>query len=340
MNHTLQKKQKKALWIMALLGALIIVSLLVSLHTGVIHIGPVDVMKTIFGAGTDRQELVLFDFRLPRLVIAILVGAGLAVSGAILQGVSQNGLADPGILGINAGAGLAVVLYMYFSEGLNSSLGTKSIFIMPFMALIGATLAAVLIYLLAWKNGVTPIRLILVGIGVNAAFGAALIIFQLKMNPRDFMQATIWLSGSIWGTNWKYVLATLPWIVILVPLAMYKARFLNVLNLGDRLATGLGTRVESERRILLFIAVCLAGSSVAVAGGIAFLGLVAPHLARRLVGPRHQLLIPTSALMGALLLLVADMIGRNLLAPSEIPVGIVVSALGAPYFIYLLMRTN
>ncbi|MGP4070094.1 FecCD family ABC transporter permease [Halobacillus sp. B29] len=325
---------------MGLLAVFIIITLLVSLHTGVIQIGPLDVLRTTLGFGTERQELVLFDFRLPRLVIAILVGAGLAVSGAILQGVSQNGLADPGILGINAGAGFAVVLYIYFSQGAGSSLGTLSIFIMPFMALIGAATAAFLIYLLAWKNGVTPVRLILVGIGINAAFGAVLIVFQLKMNPRDFMQATIWLSGSIWGTNWKYVLATLPWIVLLVPFAIYKARFLNVLNLGDRLATGLGTRVEWERRILLLVAVGLAGASVAVAGSIAFLGLVAPHLARRLIGPKHEMLLPTSALIGALLLLIADMIGRNLLAPSEIPVGIVVSALGAPYFIYLLMKTN
>ncbi|MCP3032726.1 iron ABC transporter permease [Halobacillus sp. A1] len=336
----IHKRNRRSYLTMGLLAVLIIISLLVSLHTGVLPMGPLDVVRTVLGLGTERQELVLFDFRLPRLIIAVLVGAGLAVSGAILQGVSQNGLADPGILGINAGAGLAVVLYIYFSQDFSSTFGSLSIFIMPFMALIGASMAAFLIYVLAWKNGVTPVRLILVGIGVNAAFGAVLIIFQLKMNPDDFMQATIWLSGSIWGTNWKYVLATLPWIVLLIPFAIYKARFLNVLSLGDRMATGLGTKVEWERRILLFAAVGLAGASVAVAGSIAFLGLVAPHLARRLIGPKHEMLIPASALIGALLLLVADMIGRNLLAPSEIPVGIVVSALGAPYFIYLLMKTN
>ncbi|RDY67699.1 iron ABC transporter permease [Halobacillus trueperi] len=337
---SIKRKNRKAFLTMGLLAVLIVITLLVSLHTGVIQIGPLDVFRTMLGLGSERQELVLFDFRLPRLVIAMLVGAGLAVSGAILQGVSQNGLADPGILGINAGAGFAVVLYIYFSQGASTSLGTLSIFIMPFMAMIGAAAAAFLIYVLAWKKGVTPVRLILVGIGVNAAFGAVLIVFQLKMNPRDFMQATIWLSGSIWGTNWKYVLAVLPWMLLLIPFALYKARFLNVLSLGDQLATGLGTRVERERRILLLVAVGLAGASVAVAGSIAFLGLVAPHLTRRLIGPKHELLIPSSALIGALLLLTADMIGRNLLAPSEIPVGIVVSALGAPYFIYLLMKTN
>lgn len=322
----------------------IILVFLVSLNTGVIRIGPIDVVKTLVGQGTDKQGIVLFDFRMPRMVIAILIGAGLAVSGAILQGVSRNGLADPGILGINAGAGLAIVLFIYFFQG--SAAGSfdvpemLTILVMPFSAFLGAALAAVLIYLLAWKNGITPIRLILVGIGVGAGFGAALIIFQLKMNPRDFMAATVWLSGSIWGTNWKFVISVLPWILILIPYAIYKSRYLNVLNLGDRLATGLGTKVEAERRKLLVVAVGLAGASVAVGGGIGFLGLVAPHLARRLVGPKHEVLLPTAALMGALLLLVADLIGRNILAPSEVPVGIVVSILGAPYFIYLLMKTR
>ncbi|TYS59539.1 iron ABC transporter permease [Sutcliffiella horikoshii] len=334
------KTKKKPLFAMGILLVLILISFFVSLNMGFIRMAPMDVIKTLIGAGTEKDQLVLFDFRLPRMVIALLIGAGLAVSGAILQGVAQNGLADPGILGINAGAGFAVVLFIYYFQGSTTSLGTLSIFIMPLAALAGGVIAAFLIYTLAWKKGVTPVRLILVGIGVNAAFGAALIIFQLKMNPNDFMKATIWLSGSIWGTNWKFVLAVLPWILILIPYTIYKARYLNVLNLGDQVATGLGAAVERERRILLLLAVALAGSCVAVGGGIAFLGLVAPHLARRIVGPKHQFLLPATALMGALLLLVADTIGRNILSPSEIPVGIVVSALGAPYFIYLLMKTN
>nr|WP_307392581.1 iron ABC transporter permease [Bacillus horti] len=336
----MKQKSKNPVLIMVTLFVLIVITFFISLNLGVIRIPPIDVLKTFLGQGTDRDQLVLFDFRLPRMVISILIGAGLAVSGVILQGISRNGLADPGILGINAGAGLAVVLFIYFFQGSLTGLGTLSIFIMPFFALAGATLAAVLIYVLAWKDGVTPVRLILVGIGINAAFGAALIIFQLKMNPRDFMQATIWLAGSIWGTNWKFVFATLPWILILIPITLLKARYLNVLNLGDQTATGLGTAVEKERRTLLLLAVALAGSCVAVGGGISFLGLVAPHLARRLVGPKHQLLIPTAVLVGALLLLAADAIAKNLLSPAEIPVGIVVSVLGAPYFIYLLMKAN
>jgi len=335
-----RNKENRFVMIVGILFFLLTVTILTSLHLGMISIAPLDVIKAIVGSGTANDQLILFEFRLPRIVMALLIGIGLAVSGAILQGVTNNDLADPGILGINAGAGLAVVLYMFYFQTMTSSLGLLSIFILPLAALFGGIVAALFIYVFAWKKGVTPTRLILVGIGVNAAFAAALIIFQLKMNPRDFIQATVWLSGSIWGTNWKFVLAMLPWIVILVPYAIYKSRYLNVLNLGDPLAIGLGTNVEKERRNLMLIAVGLAGACVAVGGGIAFLGLVAPHLSRRLVGPKHQFLLPTTALMGGLLLLIADTIGRNMLAPSEIPVGIVVSILGAPYFIYLLMKTN
>ncbi|MFC4559234.1 FecCD family ABC transporter permease [Virgibacillus kekensis] len=338
MRTPYKKKTGRFAGIMILLVVLIIVMFFVTLSTGVIQIAPVDVVKTLFSQGTDRQELVLFDFRLPGIILAILIGAGLAVSGAILQGVTQNELADPGILGINTGAGLAVVLFIFFFQ--NQIDSVFSIFAMPFFALAGALFAAFLIYTLAWKNGVNPIRLILVGIGVNAGFSAALIIFQLKMDPQDFRQATVWLSGDIWNASWMFVLALLPWILILIPLALQRANALNVLNLGDDVAAGLGTSVEQERRVLLVIAVALAGASVAAGGAIAFLGLVVPHIARKLIGPLNQYIIPISALIGALLLMVADTIGENLLTPTQIPVGIIVAILSAPYFVYLLIKTN
>ncbi|RSL30330.1 iron ABC transporter permease [Salibacterium salarium] len=334
------KRWKRFIITTIVLLFLILVAFLISLNLGTYPISPIDTIRTLVGAGTEEESLVLFGFRLPRMVLALLIGAGLAVSGAVLQGITQNELAEPGIIGINSGAGLAVVLFIYFFEGSTSALGSLSVFAMPFFALIGALVAAFFIYILAWKQGIAPVRLILVGIAVNAGFSAVLIVFQLRMDPNDFMQATVWLSGSIWGATWSSVLSILPWIVILVPFTLWKSQHLNVLNLGDQVATGLGAAVEKERRILLIAAVALAGVSVAVGGGIAFLGLVAPHLARRLVGPGHHFLIPIAALMGALLLLAADTLGKNLLAPSEIPVGLVVSALGAPYFIYLLMKTN
>lgn len=329
---------RKIMYVSLILLLAIIAVFLVSLNMGTMKIPLAEVVKAFNGTGSEQNYTVLMHFRLPRMVIAILIGAGIAVSGAILQSVSRNALADPGILGINSGAGLAVVLYIFYFQGSSFSSGIWSVYIMPFAALVGAFLAAFLIYSLAWKQGVTPIRLVLVGIGINAAFGALIIVFQLMMDPNNFMQATIWLSGSIWGASWEYVVAILPWILLLIPWAVYKSQNLNVLNLGDHTAAGLGVTVERERRTLLLISVALAGACVAVGGGIAFLGLVAPHLARKLVGPRHQGMLPVSALLGSLVLLVADMIGKNLMAPSEIPVGLVVSCLGAPYFIYLLIK--
>ncbi|QDI92080.1 iron ABC transporter permease [Salicibibacter halophilus] len=329
---------KRIVWIYTAIVGLIFGVFFLSLQMGTMTIAPPDVLRTLMGDGTEQHALVLFEFRLPRMVIALLAGAGLAVSGLILQSLSRNELADPGILGINAGAGLAIVLFIYFFQGSYTTLG-DTIFALPLFAFVGAITAAFLIYTLAWKKGVTPIRLVLVGIGLNAGFTAILIVFQLRMNPNDFMQATVWLNGDIWGTSWANTLAVLPWILLLIPLVIAHARTLNILRLGDPPAVSLGVKVERNRRHLLVWAVMLAGVSVSVGGAISFLGLVAPHIARRLVGPRHQAMIPTAALMGALILLFADMIGRNVLSPSEIPVGIVVAVIGAPYFLYLLMKT-
>lgn len=311
----------------------------ISINAGYIKIPLGEVIKTLLGNGTPQNELTIFEFRLPRIVMAILVGMGIAVSGAILQGLSQNPLADPGIIGINSGAGFAIVLYMFFFQGTTFLTGWASVFIMPFTALLGAFLSAFLIYILSWKNGkVTPVRLLLVGIGINAAFMAGLVIFQMKMEPNDFMKTIVWLAGTIWGTNWNFVWALLPWLFILIPITFYKSRNLDVMGLGDQIAIGVGLHIEKERRLLLLISVALAGACVSVGGGITFLGLIAPHIARKLVGPRHARLLPMTAVLGGLLLLSADTIGRVIMAPMELPVGIIVSILGAPYFIYLLVK--
>lgn len=326
--------------VMGLLTAIIVAVFLISLNSGSIPMSPLEVLKTLFGGGTPQQETVLFQFRMPRMVIALLIGCGLAVSGVILQGLSRNALADPGLLGINAGAGLAVVLFMYLvfdTKEIKSVLPAMAI---PLFALAGAGATAVLIFTLAWKQGITPIRLILVGIAVSAGLGAVNTVISLKMDNASFMYAAVWLAGSLWGTSWAFVIAILPWILVLVPYAMWKARYLNVLNLGDTLACGVGVRVERERGKLIFASAGLAGACVAAGGGIGFVGLIAPHIARRLVGPKHQLLIPAATLIGALLLLAADWLARNVLSQAEIPVGIVISVLGTPYFLYLLMKAK
>ncbi|MBB6451644.1 iron complex transport system permease protein [Salirhabdus euzebyi] len=333
------KHTKKAWLVGIILFLAIIGTILVNLNLGVISIPPLEVVKTFLGLGDEYNSMVLFHFRLPRIVIALLIGAAMAISGAILQSITNNELADPGIIGINAGAGFAVVLYIYLFQNSMAEVSSISTFLLPLTALTGAMVAAILIYLISWKKGISPIRLILVGIGINSAFAALIIMFQLRMDPNDFTRATVWLSGNIAGADWTYVLALLPWVLILVPLAISLSNMLNTLQLGDDVAKSLGARVERNRLGLLFIAVALAGASVSVGGGIAFVGLVTPHLAKKIVGPVHELFLPITALMGALLLLLSDTIGRNILSPSEIPVGLIVSLVGGSYFVYLLMKS-
>lgn len=336
-----RKRSSKGLRIMLILAIMIVVVFIISLNTGYLKLTPIEVVRTLLGLGTHNQNLTLFEFRLPRIVISLLVGAGLAVSGCILQGISRNPLADPGLLGINAGAGLMVMLYIALVPATTVS-AIGSIFLLPVLALFGAGATAVLIYTLAYRRheGIAPTRLILTGIAVAAGISAAMIVMTLRLDPDRYQFVATWLAGSIWGTTWKYVLALLPWTILLLPYAFFKARVLDTLNLGDQIAAGLGTPVEKERVKLLATAVGLAASAVAVSGGIGFVGLIGPHLARRLVGPKHQLLLPASALAGALLMIVADTIARWLLQPSEIPTGIVVAVIGAPYFLYLLARSK
>lgn len=331
-----QKVRRKNFLIIGTLIVFIVATFVISMNTGVIKLTPLEVLRTLFGQGDTQQQLILFQFRLPRIVLGIFVGMGLAMSGAVLQGISKNALADPGILGINAGAGLAVMLYISFF----SSVKSAPIYLLPVVAFVGAGITAVCIYILSYKRheGITPMRLILSGIAVAAGISSAMIVLTLRLTPENYQFVATWLAGSIWGSNWKFVLSLLPWLFILLPFIYSKSRVLNILNLGDITSVGLGASIEKERRLLLAASVGLAGASVSVSGGIGFVGLIAPHLARQLVGANHQFLLPTAALLGGFLVLMADTIGRSILEPSEIPAGIVVAVLGAPYFLYLLAR--
>lgn len=331
-------KNKKFIIVISVLLLMIFGTFLISLNTGSLSISPGNVIKTLIGQGSKAHEIAIFKLRLPRIVIGILVGTALAISGAILQGVTKNDLADAGILGINSGAALFVVVYIYLMNGnVYDGVSNLTIFTMPIVALSGAIFGAFLIYALAWRNGINSSRLLLVGIGINIAFTSILTIFQLRFTTQEFNRVMAWTNGSIWGASWKYVIAVLPFILVFTLLTLYKSRYLDALNLGDEVATGLGVEVEKERRKLIVFSVVLAGVATSVAGSIGFLGLVAPHIARKLVGPKHIKLIPTSALVGSVILLVADTIARNIIAPMELPVGIVVAVIGVPYFIYLML---
>ncbi|GEK32918.1 FecCD family ABC transporter permease [Kurthia sibirica] len=331
-------RKKRAMIVLSIFALLILLTFIVSMNTGFIKLTPYELLKTIMGHGTAQQELILFEFRLPRIVISIIVGASLAVSGCVMQGFSRNALADPGILGINAGAGLAVIVYISFIP-IES---TSSVMLLPVLAWLGAGATAAIIYALAYKrnDGLSPTRLLLTGIAIAAAISAAMIVLTLKLSPEQYNFVAKWMAGSIWGSNWKYVASILPFFIVLLPYVIYKSHILNILNMGDQLSTGLGVDVEKQRRMLLAAAVGLAGSAVSISGGIGFVGLIAPHLVRRLIGPQHQFLLPGSALAGGLLVLVADTLGRWMIQPSEIPAGIIVACIGAPYFLYLLAKSK
>ncbi|WP_416730455.1 FecCD family ABC transporter permease [Fictibacillus sp. JL2B1089] len=317
---------------------MLIAVFIISVATGFASLTPSELFRTIMGQGTPRENLILFEFRLPRIIVAILAGMGLAVSGAILQSITKNPLSDPGILGINAGAGLMVVVYiMFFTVETTSFL-----YVLPLFALFGGMLTAFVIYIMSYikGEGVEPTRLVLVGVGLAAALYGATLTLSTRLDMEDYSFMANWMAGRIWGDDWTFVLSLLPWILLLIPYTMFKSNVLNTLNLHENVSVGVGVNVSRERISLIMVSVALASASVAVSGGIAFVGLMAPHIARSLVGPRHQAFLPVAALIGGILLLAADTIGRVVLDPSGIPAGIIVTIIGAPYFMYLLARKN
>ena len=323
----------------------LLVAAYLHLTNGMFDIKVADVVKTLLRIDINEQfDLVIFEFRLPRIVIAALVGIGLAMAGVVLQGITRNGLADPGILGINSGAGAAIVLFMFIfqTQIMNADLSSwVSILIMPIFGFVGGTIAAALIFFFAMKNGRLDMqRLILTGIAINSGFGALSMYISLKMNEKDFESAAVWMNGSIYNANWIFILAMLPWLLVLGFYVYKKAFLLDYFQLEESSITSLGIDVEKEKIKLLLASVGLVSACVSVSGSIGFIGLMAPHIARRLVGIQHRLIMPVSALIGAALLVFSDFIAKSVFAPSELSVGIVVSIIGIPYFLYLLVKSK
>ncbi|MGE7665250.1 FecCD family ABC transporter permease [Ureibacillus composti] len=327
---------KKQRLLLILFSVLILLTVVIGMGIGDAPLSYNRLIPTLLGQGTFKEEFVLFSIRLPRLIITLLAGMALALSGAILQGITRNDLADPGIIGINAGAGIAVAIAFLF---IPIELGSFVYFI-PIVAFIGALLTAILIYLFSYSKttGLSPVRLVLVGIGFSSALSGAMIVIISSAEREKVDFIANWLAGNIWGADWPFIWAILPWLVILIPFTLYKAHRLNLLGLSEPVAIGVGLSIEKERIVLLLTAVALAASAVSVTGGISFIGLLAPHIAKALVGPRNQLFIPIAILLGGWILVFADTIGHNLIEPNGIPAGIMVAFIGAPYFIYLLLK--
>lgn len=323
------------------LGVLILVIYL-SLSYGIFELTFTEVCKMLFGIqATNEYDVLIYQFRLPRILIAGLAGAGLAIAGTVFQGISRNGLADPGILGINAGAGLAIVVFMFFYQGKFVGTDWLSILAMPFFGLLGGLGASLLVYLFSWKNErLDSQRFLLTGIALGFGFAALTVFFTLKMNPADFNTATIWGLGSLLHANWKYIISILPWFLLCLPIIFWKAELLDVFQLEESSVKSLGVSVGKEQAILLLSSTGLVSACVSVTGSIGFVGLIVPHLAKRLVGIHHAHVLPLAGVLGMILVILADFIAKTIFAPAEIAVGIVISLIGVPYFIYLLSKSK
>ncbi len=284
----------------------------------------------------ESHETIILLIRLPRVVLALVVGAALALAGAIFQGLFKNPMADPHIIGASAGAGLGAA--MAITMGL--SINWKGLGAVPLLASIGALLAVILVYRLARSGGVVPIpNLLLAGLALNSLL-SALISLLIYFGQDQMHTIVFWLMGGLSGRYWNYVFYTLPYLLIGVGAAVYYARDLNLMLLGEETAHNLGVEVEKVKAVLLLVASVLTGAAVAASGMIGFVGLIVPHVARILVGPDHRRLVPVSVLSGAILLLGADILARTVLAPVELPLGVVTALFGAPFFIMLLRRTG
>lgn len=321
-----------------ILAALLLGLFFLHLQAGFHYFTKEHLLAILFFGGTPEERLTVFDFRMVRSILAVLIGMGLAVSGAVFQTISKNELASPSLLGVNAGAALAVMLLIYGS----SSATGLGIWQQPLAAVVGGALAAALVFFLSHRRGrmTSTYNLVLNGIAVTAGLHALQILLLVSLDPTRFQQVNTWLIGSIFGNSWTHV--DILFFIVLAGLLFLLANHetLDLLALREETALGLGLRVNRTRFVLLMAAVVLASSCVAVGGSIGFVGLICPHIVRRLVGVAHCRYLPVTALLGGILLVAADYTARIIIAPDEMLVGLVVSLIGAPYFLYILLRSK
>lgn len=310
----------------SLIIVLLIVGAILSLSAGAVWISPITVMKEVWSG----DNFILSEFRVPRMLLAILVGAALAISGAVIQGVIRNPLASPDVIGITKGASLAAVIVIIVFP-------TAPLFVLPVASFIGALVISLILSLLISWQGIKGSQLALIGMAIGAV-AMALVQYLLIRNPMEANIALVWLTGSLFGCSMDHVLTILPWLIVAIPVIFLYARKLDILHLGEEVATALGTHVQRTKMILLFASVMLAGAAISVVGGLSFLGLIAPHIARSLVGHQHRHIVAMSGLVGALLMVIADGLARIIAPPIDIPVGVLIAIIGAPYFLYVLRK--
>ena len=320
---------KRRVLLLALFAGLAVLSMLLSAAKGSVEIPTAEILNALGGAHGTVHEQILWNIRLPRTIVAALVGINLSLSGAILQAILRNPLADPHIIGISSGAGLAGIFIMLLVPG--------AAWLVTPAAFGGAMGAAVLIYILAWKDGIRPTRIILAGVAVSAFLGAGISAMMILYSDRVH-SALMWMVGGLSARSWPHVEMLLPYTVCAGLLALFSAQRLNILQLGDDMARGVGLAVERTRIFLTAVAALLAASAVSVVGLLGFVGLIVPHAARLLIGSDYRFLLPAASLLGIAVLTLSDTAARLMFAPLELPVGIIMAVLGAPFFLYLLRR--
>lgn len=287
-----------------------------------------------------RDWIVVMDIRLPRVVLGALVGAALAVSGAVMQGLFRNPLADPGIVGVSAGAGLGAALFIVLGNAaLAPAMAVLGIYAVPIAAFVGGLITTLLLYRIGTRRGTTSVAtLLLAGIALGALTGAMTGLLVYVADDQQLRDLQFWGLGSLAGSNWDKVLSAAPIILVMLVCVPFLARGLNALTLGEAAASHIGVRVQRLKNLSIVLVAAATGASVAVSGGIGFVGIVVPHLLRLTIGPDHRYLLPASALLGACLLIAADTLARTIVAPAEMPIGIITAFAGAPFFLWILLR--
>jgi iron complex transport system permease protein len=334
---------------LAALVVLLVVVVWASIGIGAVEIGPGAVLSILLGklgieapwSFEPRQEMVLWVIRLPRVLLGLLVGAGLSVSGASMQGLFRNPLADPGLVGVSSGAALAAVLVIVFGTTAGGLSGLPGPFLTSSAAFVGSLVATLVVYRLAtWQGQTSVATMLLAGIALNAIAGAGTGLMTLIADDAQLRDITFWTLGSLGGATWATLGAVAPFLVLGIVAAPFMSRALNVMLLGEAEAGHLGIRVERLKQGVVLLTALTVGAAVAVCGIIGFVGLVVPHLLRLTLGPDHRTLLPGAALLGGSLLLGADLIARTVAAPAELPIGIVTAFVGGPFFIWLLLRNR
>jgi iron complex transport system permease protein len=323
------KKKEAAILGIALL--LLLVSIVFAIGIGSVQFTLSQTWQTLIGSGKDADNTILWDIRIPRVLLALIIGANLAASGILLQAVMNNPLADPGLTGVSSGAAVTVLFIMLVAPEYSGFI--------PLAAIVGGGLAAIMVYAWAWKkeSGYTPIRIILSGVAVNAVFGGVIGLLSILYSDK-LPTALSWMNGSLSGKGMKDVLNILPYSVAGWAMALLCIRQANILRLGEQAAHNLGQNLNRVRFLLSFVAVFLAAISVSKVGLVGFVGLIVPHMARIIIGSNYKHSLPLSLLLGAMILIIADTAGRSLFSPLEIPAGIIMAMAGGPYFLYLMRK--